>query len=81
MTSKKTEWVVRATDDVSENFGEQQIPGGDSNKIKPQENAPVFMLYPKDYISDVNVNNDAKVEGNCLQLYYTGTTPKITADR
>ena len=50
LTSKKTEWVVRATDDVSENFGEQQIPGGDSNKIKPQENAPVFMLYPKDYI-------------------------------
>lgn len=80
LTSKKTEWVVRATDDVSENFGEQQIPGGDSNKIKPQENAPVFMLYPKDYISDVNVNNDAKVEGNCLQLYYTGTTPKITAN-
>ncbi len=80
LTSKKTEWVVRATDDVSENFGEQQIPGGDSNKIRPQENAPVFMLYPKDYISDVNVNNDAKVEGNCLQLYYTGTTPKITAE-
>ncbi len=21
-----------------------------------------------------------KVEGNCLQLYYTGTTPKITAE-
>lgn len=80
LTSKKTEWVVRATDDVSENFGEQQIPGGDSNKIKPQENAPVFMLYPKDYISEVNVHNDAVVEGNCLQLYYTGTTPKITAE-
>lgn len=79
LTSKKTEWVVKATDDVSDNFGEQQIPGGDSNKIKPQENAPVFMLYPKDYISEVNVNNDAVVQGNCLQLYYTGTTPKITA--
>ena len=38
------------------------------------------MLYPKDYISDVNVNNDAVVQGNCLQLYYTGTTPKITAE-
>ncbi|WP_294657656.1 phosphatidylinositol-specific phospholipase C domain-containing protein [uncultured Ruminococcus sp.] len=80
LTSKKTEWVVKATDDVSDNFGEQQIPGGDSNKITPQENAPVFMLYPKDYISDVNVNNDAVVQGNCLQLYYTGTTPKITAE-
>ena len=65
---------------ISDNFGEQQIPGGDSNKIKPQENAPVFMLYPKDYISEVNVNNDAVVQGNCLQLYYTGTPPKITAE-
>ena len=27
LTSKKTEWVVKATDDVSDNFGEQQIPG------------------------------------------------------
>ncbi len=79
-TNKPTKWLVTLTDRAALNGNESQLP--EANKQSESKNgAAVFTMNPEGSVYDVNVNNDsAVVDGNCLHLFYTGTSSKITAE-
>lgn len=80
LTAKKTEWVVKATDDLMLTGKEEKLFGSAQNLYKPQNNAPLFTLNPVGFIGDANVHNDGFVDGQCLHLYNIGTSSKISAE-
>lgn len=77
--SKRKKWIV-TSEDYLLSGKEEQLYGSKNGAYKPTSEAPMFTLNPLNYDCDVNVNDDGDVIGNCLQLFYIGTSSKITAE-
>lgn len=74
----RKKWVITTEDYML--TGKEEKLYGTSSTYEPQEGAPVFTLNPENYNCDVNVNDDGNVVGNCLHLFYIGTSSKISAE-
>lgn len=59
---------------------EENLYGSQNGVYEPAKGAPIFTLNPLNYDCDVNVNDDGDVIGDCLHLFYIGTSSKITAE-
>lgn len=77
--SNRKKWIV-TSEDYLLSGKEEQLYGSKNGAYKPTSEAPMFTLNPLNYDCDVNVNDDGDVIGNCLQLFYIGTSSKITAE-
>lgn len=75
----RKKWVI-TTEDYMLTGKEEKLYGSKNGVYIPQEGAPMFTLNPLDYDCDVNMNHYMGAVGNCLHLYYIGTSPKISAE-
>lgn len=73
-------WIVKAINDPLLTGKEEVLYGSKEAAANRYLEDPMFTLNPKGYKCDVNVHNDGIAIGNCLQLYYIGTSSKITAE-
>lgn len=88
-TDKKNakKWVIKSVDDPMLTGKEVKLYGSKNKVSQPIDGAPTFLLNPEGYSRGVSVNTTGGVigqspvpNGNCLHLYYIGSTPKISAE-
>ena len=83
VTTEKSDaqkWLIKPTGEIMSSGKEVKLLGSSDGVYKPKEGAPLFTLNPEGYDCDVNVNADGSAIGDCLHLYYIGTSAKITAE-
>lgn len=78
--SNAKKWIIKTTDDLLLTGYEEVLCGSKDGEYLPTSGVPVFTLNPENYLRDVNVHNDGAVIGDCLHLFYIGTSSKINAE-
>lgn len=78
--SDAQKWLIKPTDEIMTSGKEVKLLGSSDGVYEPKDGAPLFTLNPEGYDCDANVNLDGSAIGDCLHLYYIGTSSKITAE-
>ena len=77
--SDRKKWII-TSEDYLLTGNEEKLSGSKNGVCTPQEGAPMFTLNPPGYDCDVNMNHYVGAIGNCLHLFYIGTSSKISAE-